>query len=763
LGCDACADEDPAEFEHLLGATDINGAVGNGGATAGFSAQGELTVLRWPSPSYFQHVDFVTSNDVNARALPHFGARDNQGSFAGVAVDGSFAWARDAGWTSTQRYAADDSSTLVTVQHSNSLRVSVRYTDTIAPGLDVLSRRIEVTPDPGFVPRALRLVYFENFSPTVEKADFFPTDQTARLGDRDYALAWSARRAALVHFSLPGRPPDLVAPLSGSRTAAEIDATLDGISAEGMFILLGADRMPDGFQCGWDAGAPSAGAPRDAYDDAAATIGALSGAPAALTHADGALRWELPPTGGAVELFIAIGGTLAQASAALDEARARGGDALRAAERDASSALIAGARLPATDDADRLRLAKRALLSIAVGRDRASGAIVASISSQPPYNLDWPRDGSFIDYALDVAGLHDWVTQHRAFYTTVQRKSDGDDAVSGSDAFAGSFAMDFYADGRPGGPISLEIDEVGLTLWGWYEHAKWLDEPARRAYLDRVWPSLRLAADLLVRCVDQKTRLQCAENEDDSFDATITLHGAIPVWLGVSSAARAANYLHRSDEARRWAHRADELAAAIERAFGDPTLGYVGGSTTLGDVGAIGPVAWTLWPARFHSFADPRMARAAAQIVEAYTPFFDQTNGGGSYFGKGLVALALFDPPGSDGAARTRRWIDRMVKDVPTPTGHYGESFVFSGGTYTNVVSIPHLWEATLTYLALMAAYSPETFARAELAPATAPADCGCRVGGRAADESALALGLVGGCLFLIARRRRNGRWDRCR
>src|SRR5205823_6087993 len=125
----------------------------------------------------------------------------------------------------------------------------------------------------------------------------------------------------------------------------------------------------------------------------------------------------------------------------LEEARRRGGDDLRAAEREASAALIAGARLPATDDADRLRLAKRALLSIAVGRDRSSGAIVASISSQPPYNLDWPRDGSFIDYALDVAGLSDWVTQHRAFYTRVQRKSDGDDAVSGSDSFAGSFAM----------------------------------------------------------------------------------------------------------------------------------------------------------------------------------------------------------------------------------------------------------------------------------------------------------------------------------
>src|SRR5262249_52815925 len=149
--------------------------------------------------------------------------------------------------------------------------------------------------------------------------------------------------------------------------------------------------------------------------------------------------------------------------------------------------------------------------------------------SQPPYDLDWPRDGAFIDYALDVAGYHDWAAQHRAFYTTAQRKQDGDFAASGGDAFAGSFAMNYYADGRPGGPISLEIDEVGLTLWAWAEHAKWIDEPARGEYLSQVYPSMVLAADLLTRCTDPATGLQCAENEDDSFDATITLHGAIAV------------------------------------------------------------------------------------------------------------------------------------------------------------------------------------------------------------------------------------------
>src|SRR6185436_11882290 len=159
LLCAATARADDIDaFEQLLGATDVNAAIGNGGATAGFSSQGELTVLRWPSPSYYQHVDFSTANGAGARQLPHFGARDNQGSFAGVYVapgpDGPpvLLWARDAGWTAEQHYQNDESNQLVTTLHHAAARLTLRYTDVIPDEFDVLSRHIEVTPDAGFVP-----------------------------------------------------------------------------------------------------------------------------------------------------------------------------------------------------------------------------------------------------------------------------------------------------------------------------------------------------------------------------------------------------------------------------------------------------------------------------------------------------------------------------------------------------------------------------------------------------------------------------------
>ena len=37
--------------------------------------------------------------------------------------------------------------------------------------------------------------------------------------------------------------------------------------------------------------------------------------------------------------------------------------------------------------------------------------IVASVARQAPYGLDWPRDGAFFDYALDVVadtGSEEW-------------------------------------------------------------------------------------------------------------------------------------------------------------------------------------------------------------------------------------------------------------------------------------------------------------------------------------------------------------------
>jgi hypothetical protein len=765
------ADPDPGYFEHLLGATNINAATGNGGLTVAESSYGEITVLRWPSPSYYEHVDYVASLATDARQQPYFGGHPNQGSFAGVMVDGKFAWAHSAdGWERvSQKYASDDNNEIITTLHHPMLKVTLTYTDDVDPMHDVLVRHLQVTPDNGATPQGIRLFSFENFSPTMEKSAYFPNDETNLLANRDYALGMSASRQALVHFSVMGRPAPLVAPLGTAADPTAVDTALAAVgSMPGTFLIMGSNAAPAQYQCGYDLAPAPMGAPTDAHDDPVMGNGSLSMSPAALQHADGALAWDLPSTGSTVDLFIAVGGTLDEATTTLANAKQAGSSTIATNAATYWKNFVGSATMPDTNDPDRLRLSKRALLSVAVGRDRTSGAIVASVSSQPPYNLDWPRDGAFIDYALDVAGYHDLVAAHRHFYTTVIRQHDGDLSL-GASSFAGSFAMNSYADGVPGGPIDFEIDEVGFALWEFYEHAKWIDEPARSTYLDDVYPSLTLGADLLTNCVDPATGLQCAANEDDNVPLTITLHGAIAVHLGLASAVRAANYRGKVDDARRWKTRLDALDMAIESHLGDPSLGYLGGTTDLPDVGTAGPIAWTLWPAQFHPANDPRITLTAKQLEGDYDPFFAMQQSAGSYFGKGLVPLALRYGPASaalaggglDDAAgemKIRGWIDEMVKKVPTDTGLYGESFGRnSDGTYTDYVSIPHLWEGSLTYLALMASYSPDKFARPDIATLDVPAmsGCGCAIGAAPPRSSPCCIAAIMGAFAALAWRAR--------
>ena len=71
----------PIDFmERIFGPTDINGVTGNSSLTAALSSKGKLTVLRWPSPGYYDQMGFLTIS----RDLDRMGARPNAGSFAGL-------------------------------------------------------------------------------------------------------------------------------------------------------------------------------------------------------------------------------------------------------------------------------------------------------------------------------------------------------------------------------------------------------------------------------------------------------------------------------------------------------------------------------------------------------------------------------------------------------------------------------------------------------------------------------------------------------
>ncbi len=711
-------------MEHLFGATNVNAMAGNGGLSVGLARTGEITVFRWPSPSFYDQVHYLTSRDEDAREQPYFGARPNEGVFAGIlyTIRGGevrLSWFRDFPEVS-QRYLHDQSAAVVTTAVDPTLGVTATATTLVRPDEDVLVTRYGVALSASSPIVEASLVVYENLSPCLRKFPLVPVSDWFLDPQNDFGVMVDISRSALVHFLPREGDLSLLDTYMNSqeddvalsqRVAEEMDAFLAGLGP-GVFVAMGTDRPLSGYQAGGDAEHQCLERtgwyrrPRDAFDDA--WDGWLSGSPVAGCQANAALQVPLQLEAGgsdAVTLYIVVAGEAPLGGNPLDRLVALRDSSFEEHLADTDGywmSILGQASLPDTRDPDELAFARRTLVSVLEGTDRNTGAIVASIATQPPYGEDWPRDSAFFNFALDIAGFHDRVTRHNLFLAAVQN-SDRAHLTP-----VGAWFMNYYADGIPGGPVPFEIDEVGLSVWSLWTHAKFLADPGdRRAYLEAVYPAIEVAGRLMLACKDEETGLQCKANEDDNPFLTQGLQGAETVYLGLRSAASATRALCRDERlADAFDARADALGEALVDAFYDESSGtFLGGS-----------VAWTIWPAVVLPYDDPRMAGTADYLYDITRPALYQETEGGSYFGKNTLALARFRR-GDPGLEDVADLVHKLAVDVPTPgTRHVGEVFmnVDTDGDgdleYDNRTAVPHLWTATLTYLSLMAVYNPQAF-----------------------------------------------------
>jgi hypothetical protein len=377
-------------------------------------------------------------------------------------------------------------------------------------------------------------------------------------------------------------------------------------------------------------------------------------------------------------------------------------------------------------------VAQRSLVNVYVARDRAVGAVVASVSRQPPYHLDWPRDGSFITQALDLGGLLPWATQRGEWYVGLQRTELAPrnpllqpraptDPETGDPGFpASAWEMNYFADGTIGGPIRWEIDNTALHVWAMVAHAAALRGPDRDAFVAAVWPSMADALHLLARWRDPSTGLPWPANEDDHFDLTSTLHGATAVYAALVAGARLGYAAGEEGAAQEALARATELHDAILAAYYDPGSGlfhdapqtgtdYIPGTT------GSGSTAWLAWPARVLDADDPRLEAQLAADMTAVLPDIRGETEGGAYVMKNVVSAALL---GKDGGSRdqARDAVSRLADIATADTLQFGEVFITThpagaaGPVFSNRVAAPHVWEGVLFYLAAMALSSPERF-----------------------------------------------------
>jgi hypothetical protein len=668
--------------------------VGNQRLSVAVNPQGTLSVLRWPSPSYYDQLKYVTLD----RDQPLLGVEPNEGAFSGLALglrDGKreMLWLRDL--ELRQRHASEDSDTVVTRFRSRRHKLLLEIDDVVPQDADVLLRRHVLRLGKGSSVRSARLIAFANLNPTASKT-VLPTEDWCAEEDGTDRARYVPAHDALVY---------------------EIAETDESVSEQrSVAVAIGASRLSNGHQVGADgrSGHPSAsGGAGSAYDDAA--DGALSGN-AALGPAEVDTALSVPIGRRPVTVTFAAAATGPAALVLLDRHRLR--DPVRAARAKRRSYLswLARAPLPRKAPASVTRLAKRALISLRqalderAGHDRNKVAVVASIATQSPYGQDWIRDGAWFNETLDRIGHPELVERHNDFYVEVQHRLE-EGAPPGSPLLTcasttpdGNWFMTNYADGPDAGIFPWEIDEAALGVWTLWRHFEYTRE---RAYLERVYPAIRRTAEFLMAFHDPVTGLPpgtACEDDNPPRPGQPTMHSSGPVLLAMRSAAAAAAAAGGDGDAERYRRRAADLEAAIDNRYQEE-----GGAWTADS----GDAGWALWPIRVKpDYTNPRMRAQAELAWKLVAPSFDSPAGerkSGAYEAKALHGLAVYAHAVGDVAMLERvkrglRWIAE-VQGGWQRTGILGEAWYVRDGRVISVVSQPHVWNQILLYMAAAEAY----------------------------------------------------------
>jgi hypothetical protein len=683
----ACQDPNPETYEDF-GPTDITAVSGNQKMAVAVNDAATVTVMKWPSPSYYDQIKYRTTD----RSEPRMGALPNEGAFVGLGYKrGSkpwrFDWLRE--WPSSQRFADDDSDEIVTTFRNRDQGLQVTLRDVVAAGQDSLVRSVLVKRTAASRVTQARVISFANFNPVFSKTRRSAANDSCTEDDDDEGAIYDPEVDAIVHER------------SGT------DASTGEPS--GAALIMGFAGNSDGHQVGVDTYEAGSGE-GSAYDDAADAR--LQGAEAADGQVDTALADDISlknRRSGSSTILIAAAFSAEEATQVLADIRSKTAAEVRADKRRWWTRWLRGSRLPKNAPASVVRLAKRSLISARQAAD-PRGLIVASVATQPPHGLDWIRNGAYINRMLEVAGYREMVARHNVRYAGLQATSV-EKPRGGETTPPGNWSQNYYADGVVGGPIPYEIDETGLGIWTLWDHYAFTEE---RSYLLAVYEEIQRAAHYLsdnppLGCRDPATGLQCSANEGDNPEMTRTLVGAQAVWLGLDAAVQAARALGTEtskQNATKWAGRRDELAEAIRANYLDEECNCYTRDYEIGGT--------NLWPVGFEPYGSKRSNSQAAvnwtHIARSLGGRVDRSK----LAGKVLLGNAYAWQGQAGNIRRLKRGL-RWMAEVPTTdaTGLLGEAwmkFPTDSGKITTMVAQPNVWHQAIFYLAATKVYGTEAW-----------------------------------------------------
>jgi glucoamylase len=457
--------------------------IGNSQMLVTIGKNGELRYLFWPTIDYPQHI---------LGSLP--------GIFYSNKNASRFEWLTDYPWNQKQEYVKD-TNILLTLFENNEAGLSVTATDFVLPDNDVLIRHFL------FQNRGINGVFLRFF---------YYNDLAISESNTDDVAYYIERNDAIIHYK------------------------------RNFYFLYGGTEKSTGHQCGVHG--EGSDAFNDVYDSklSADSLVLYDGTRAV----NSCLSWDI----GALQSFetknlamiTAMGTSEEEVLKVLEENRRTELEVLLKRTRNFWEKWISNFKRDLGNDTLN-RMARRSLLVLKLFIDRNHGGIVAAPCMDPEYRFCWPRDATFVAYALDKCGFPE---ETEKFYKWCKRAQEKE----------GGLYQRYFIEARIRGPCwSSQIDEVATVIWGMGKH---FDLTGNKGFVNSMWSTIEKAANFICQSMNSNTNLiDSVGLWEEKFGSHIYSNAA--VYNALKTSAKIAKVMGESDLVEKWDAASEKIRNAL--------------------------------------------------------------------------------------------------------------------------------------------------------------------------------------------------------
>lgn len=421
---------------------------------------------------------------------------------------GKFGWLTDHPWEKKQKYIEDTNILLTTFKDSDA-GINITAADFILPDKNVLVRHF----------------MFQNTSlKDVSLRFFYYNDLALSETYIDDAAYYVYGHDAIIHYK------------------------------RNFYFLYGGTAKSSGHQCGVH------GEGSDAFNDVYDSK--LSGDSLVLYEGtrgvNSCLSWDVklknsePKT---LTVLIIMGSSEVEVLKVLKEIRQTSIEVLLKQTASFWKAWISGFKRHIKDELLNA-IMKRSLLVLKLLTDKNHGGIVAAPCMKPEYRFCWPRDATYVAYALDKAGFYEETTK---YYHWCKRAQEPE----------GGLYQRYYIEARLRGPCwSSQIDEIATVVWGIGKH---FDLTGDLGFLKSMWPMTENAAKYLCANINPYINLVQSVGLWEEKIGSHTYSNAA-VYRALKTSAKIAKIMGRDDLYEEWNASADRIKNAILNLLWNPQL-----------------------------------------------------------------------------------------------------------------------------------------------------------------------------------------------